>query len=350
MKYVFQILWHGFQNPRHFIQSLNLNWKQVVGLMAIIVMVLASGGLMQAKPAIDSIGEEFAMASQYVPEFTNQMGVISLQDGEKPLYYQSSNFQLVVDDSIVAESNLTSVPLTDEQRESINTTTPFNLFIFKNISFLSALGIMRPIPNQWPFLLNNTNLNVLLNFYNNNTWRVLIPVFISLFFSHLLIYTIEIAIMALILGLYNLRLSQPLTFGQRFKMAITVSALPFIGLQILFLFFPLGNIYTWATLVSIVIVYFVFQNHTRFVHDLQNAVNQFNKSVKNDENQSSDNLSPQQILILLAKLVENGEIDKNELGTGETIDIDELKDKYKKELDDIAKKEQEKADKEDKKK
>lgn len=318
-----------------------------MALMLLVVLALAGIGFLQIKPTIDNLGQEFSTASQYVPEFNNQLGIISLEEGEKPLYYQSNNFQLVMDDSVVAESDLSSVPLTDQQREAMSTTTPFNLFIFKNVSFVRVLNVLRPIPNQWPFLLNNSNLNVLLNYYNNNSWQVLLPLFFSLFLSHLLLYTIEMLIMALILGLYNMRLSQPLTFGQRFKMATAVSAIPFVALQLLFLFFPIGNVYTWATLVSVIIVYYVFQNHTRFVHDLQNVATHLTltKDESKDEDSNGDKLSPRQILTLLTKLIEDGEIDKKDLGTGKTIDIEDLKDKYKDELDDIA--EEEKKEKEE---
>lgn len=270
LKVVFDILKTSIKQPRYALQSVSLNRKQILGVILLINLLLSLTGLLAVLPVVQGIGDSVAGASEYVPEFRQSAtGRLEIEEGSKPLYYQSDYFQLVIDDTVSRNAEDGSIPLSSAQQEQMSTDAEISLFLFENVAYVGALDNVTEVPLQIDVFRTPNNLKVLLNYYNNNIAQMMIPVFVTLFVGSLVMYVFEIALLTFFMGVFSAPSMMQLKFGARFKLLVIASVFPILLVELvgLFIAIPLGR-YFWVTVLTVFNVQRMFMDQSRFLSKL----------------------------------------------------------------------------------
>ncbi|MBG9989116.1 DUF1189 family protein [Aerococcaceae bacterium DSM 111176] len=270
MKVVFDILKTSIKQPRYALQSVSLNRKQILGVILLINLLLSLTGLLAVLPVVQGIGDSVAGASEYVPEFRQSAtGRLEIEEGSKPLYYQSEYFQLVIDDTVRRDAEDGSIPLSAAQQEQMSTDTYISLFLFENVAYVGALDNVTEVPLQIDVFRTPNNLKVLLNYYNNNIAQLMIPAFVTLFVGSLVMYVFEMALLTFFMGVFSAPSMMQLKFGARFKLLVIASVFPILLVELvgLFVAIPLGR-YFWVTVLTVFNVQRMFMDQSRFLSKL----------------------------------------------------------------------------------
>lgn len=270
LKAVFDILKTSIKQPRYALQSVSLNRKQIIGVILLVNLLLSATGLLAMLPVVQGIGDSVAGASDYVPEFRQSAaGQLEIEEGSKPLYYQSEYFQLVIDDTVRRDAEDGSIPLSAAQQEQMSTDTYISLFLFENVAYVGALDNVTEVPLQIDVFRTPNNLKVLLNYYNNNIAQLMIPAFVTLFVGSLVMYVFEMALLTFFMGVFSAPSMMQLKFGARFKLLVIASVFPILLVELvgLFVAIPLGR-YFWVTVLTVFNVQRMFMDQSRFLSKL----------------------------------------------------------------------------------
>ncbi len=268
MKSVFNIITKSIKEPRYALQSMTLKNSKIVLVILVMNLLLTLTAMFHVVPITQNLATDVAGASTHLPNFSQTMdGQLVIADGDKPLYYHSDNFQLVLDDTIVKEEDGT-VPIQAEQSEQISQDTPLNLFLFKNVAYVGMGNNLTEIPLGIDLFTTPNNLSQLLNFYVNHPSRILIPIFLSFFFVSLMSYLLELLLLTLFSGAFILTLMQ-VPFGKRFKLVVIASVLPILLVKLieLFIAMPFSN-YIWIMLLTFLNIQRMFIDQSRFLNKL----------------------------------------------------------------------------------
>lgn len=263
----------GLKNPRYYIESINFPWKYIHLIALLAISMMAATSTFAVSPVIRNLGQDLQAAVEFLPEFQIENQELQLGESEKALYYTSNTFELVIDDSIVVENN--QLILNANQQELFNNKSPFALYIFRNNAFAVLAGQAQEIPSFDYLFANPHRLSLFLNFYTDNFIRVMTIVFISLFIGSFFLYWFQMILIASLASLFNARLTRPITFTSRLKLAVTVSLVPLILLEIVQFFIPgFSSSYLILAVISLFIIYKTFMNHTLFIRQIMSSLDE----------------------------------------------------------------------------
>ncbi|MBG9981825.1 DUF1189 family protein [Aerococcaceae bacterium DSM 111020] len=268
MKSVLNIITKSIKEPRFALQSVSLNRRQIGLVILVMNVLLTLTAMFHVAPMAQDLATDVAGASTHLPAFSQTLdGQLEIADGDKPLYYQSDSFQLVLDDTLEKQEDGT-IPIQPEQRDQISQDTFLSLFLFKNVAYVGSGDNLTEIPLAVDFFTTPNNLSQLLNFYVNHPLRILIPIFFSLFFASLISYLLEMALLTLFSGAFVLNMMQ-LPFGSRFKLVVIASVLPIILIELIgfFLAMPFSS-YLWIMLLTFLNIQRMFIDQSRFLNKL----------------------------------------------------------------------------------
>lgn len=222
---------------------------------------------------LDGFFSDISSASQYVPNYEITDKQLNISDNEKPLYYNSGFFQLVIDDTIENRGIQMNIPIPVEKANKISDDTPLNLFLFKN----QAIAIVGGVDNMLDYsnpLLSHDLFTRLMGSVNNQQFSLLGAVFLSYFVSSFIFYWIQMLLIALYAGIFNLRLVQPLPFKIRLKLSVIISFVPLILIQIINIFIPAIQYGTFLLqFISLFLYYLALKDHSRFIKNLMERFN-----------------------------------------------------------------------------
>lgn len=284
MKYTFKILKSGLKNPRFYIEAFNLKWRYLFLVSLLAMITIAANIAVQALPFINSVSEDVAAAVAYIPEFSSKDDLLELAEGEKPLYYQSNTFQLIVDDTLKSRGIQNFIPIETDKLESISTNTLFNLLILEDQAIAIIMGNMYRIPNNAQLFNSHSNLKQFLLSIDSQKSIMLISIFLTALFFSFFIYWLQMLLIASVAGWFNMRLTQVISYKMRLKLSIMASFVPLILLQMMDAIFPFFKAnYVLLLFITLYIIYLAFKKHTAFVQDLMQKINKTELDKKEEE-------------------------------------------------------------------
>ncbi|XJS11539.1 DUF1189 family protein [Aerococcaceae bacterium WGS1372] len=276
MKKIFNLLRLGLKNPRYYIESINLHWRQVnfVALLSILMMTISM--FANIIPVFSRIADDFQTAINYVPDFTYNKGQLSLNEREKPLYYQSDNLKIVIDETVSTTTNYGS-GIPEKQRNILESNSPIGIYLIKDFVFITIGQTAQEVPAYDYLFANNHRFKLFLKYIAEESFSINSMVFIILFITSSLIYWFQMLLISMLAGFFNVRLTRAITFKSRLKLTIIISFVPIILLELTSIIIP-GFVVTQFTLVMITlfILYLSFKNHTEFIHAIMNNLDDLN--------------------------------------------------------------------------
>ncbi|MGO4927644.1 DUF1189 family protein [Fundicoccus sp. Sow4_D5] len=286
MKYTLKILKLGLKNPRFYIEAFNLKWRYLFIISFMAMVALAANIATQALPFVNSVSNDVTASIEYIPEFYFAEGNLQLAEGEKPLYYQSNTFQLIVDDTLKSRGIQNFIPIANDKVDSISTNTLFNLLILQDQSIAVIMGNMYRIPESSQLFSNHTALNRLLLSIDSQKPMMLISIFLTALVFGFFIYWLQMLLIASVAGWFNTRLTQVIPYKLRLKLSIMASFIPLVLLQIMDAFLPFFRAnYILLLFITLYIIYLAFKNHTEFVQELMKKINKNELDKREEESQ-----------------------------------------------------------------
>ncbi|MGX7075708.1 DUF1189 family protein [Globicatella sanguinis] len=267
-KNIFKFLLKAYKEPRLFIQIIAVKFRQLRHLAIIAIMIAATSMTIGNQPYFNEISQNIADASTFVPDYQYINGQLQLAHNEKPLYYRSKNFQLVIDDSIESNKQLEDITLEKDKAKAIDSKTFINLYLFKNSAFAKVGGQFYRLSEIESAFVSRATLIRLLNALNEHPYITLFSQWISYFVVNLLTYVLLILLLTLVTTSLNHRISTPFSFWQRIKLTMAISFAPYVLIQMVKIFVPdfVGSFFALGIFLMIYLYQMVIR-HTLFVKE-----------------------------------------------------------------------------------
>lgn len=267
-KNIFKFLLKAYKEPRLFIQIIAVKFRQLRHLAIVATMIAATSMTIGTQSYFNEISQNIANAATFVPEYQYINGQLQLADNEKPLYYRSKNFQLVIDDSIESNKQLEDITLDKDKAKAIDSNTFINLYLFKNSAFAKVGGQFYRLSETESAFVSRATLIRLLNALNEHPYITLFSQWISYFVVNLLTYVLLILLLTLVTTSLNHRISTPFSFWQRIKLTMAISFAPYVLIQIVKIFVPdfVGSFFALGIFLMIYLYQMVIR-HTLFVKE-----------------------------------------------------------------------------------
>ncbi|MGF3194857.1 DUF1189 family protein [Facklamia sp. P13055] len=269
MKKLFFILKNGLNNPRFYIESLNVKWKQVLVLPLIITILMALNFGKALFPTLRSIQTDINESINYLPDFHINAGELQLNEGEKALYYESRQFQLIIDDQLTNLSEGEGLILKSVDNRDPQLTSTFNLLLVKNQILVYTPENGQVFAFNHDMVTNKENLAAVLTYASQFSLTQLFFTIIMTWIAAVLAHFYFLVITSLLTGILNMRLNFPLPFMVRMKLVMVCSFVPILMIEIIKLlwsgFYVPFYLFVGLTLF---IIYHTFKQHTLFMHQL----------------------------------------------------------------------------------
>ena len=267
-KNIFKFLLKAYKEPRLFIQIIAVKFRQLCHLAIVAIMIAAMSMTIGTQSYFNEISQNIANAATFVPEYQYINGQLQLAENEKPLYYRSKNFQLVIDDSIESNKQLDDITLEKDKAKAIDSNTFINLYLFKNSAFAKVGGQFYRLSEEESGFVSRATLIRLLNALNEHPYITIFSQWISYFVVNLLTYVLLILLLTLVTTGLNHRISTPFSFWQRIKLTMAISFAPYVLIQIVKMFVPdfVGSFFALGIFLMIYLYQMVIR-HTLFVKE-----------------------------------------------------------------------------------
>lgn len=288
MKKIVSFIYKAYRHPRLFIQLIAVRFRQLLKLSSLVILLTTTFLTLGNQRIIHQLNQSFTGAIEHLPDYQYQDGQLSLDKGEKPLYYHSSYLQLVIDDTVQTKGNPASIQLDQDKVTVLREPSLIGLYLFQDQAYAQVAGRNYQLNIQTnDSVLSREALSSYLAVFQSQSWLIFASQWIILLVITILTYWFQQLIYATLLSSFNRQLAMPLDFKQRLKLSIGLSAFPMIVLSFIRLLFP-GFIS--GMILTGFIIFFTFHHaikeHTFFV---QKMFSKFSKT----QNQQDFNMDSQ---------------------------------------------------------
>lgn len=262
LKRLLLIIKHGLNDPRYFIDSLNLSFKQLLPLRLLSITMIALTLTVNSSSIIQEIVHSVEASSQYVPTYQVENGKLRLK--EPALYYQTDFFQLIVDDEAYLTPDNIQIPT--RRSKAVSDSQPLSLFILNNGVSVSLFNQPYRVSNGLSYFSNNHTLTSFLQSIYKQQNQMYGILFVSQWLLSIGIYWLFSVFVAWLAQGFNLRLTQSIRFTNRVKLVIAISFIPIITVCVVKMIFPTFAYSAHAVILStLYILYQALKSHTEFL-------------------------------------------------------------------------------------
>lgn len=266
---IYRFLIKAYQTPRLFMQLMTVKMRQIIKISIPIVFMLALMMTVGNLSTFNKIKDSLADAVTYIPQYSYQEGQLHLGDNQKPLYYQSDYFQLVIDDSVQSDGQLENLVLPADKQNAIAKDKLISVFLFKDQAMAQIGTQLYKLDTQSSNFLSRESLIGYLTVLNQSPWIGYLSQYLTYLLFTFLYYCFQMVVYALLLSSFNRRLSMKLTYSQRLKLTIGMTALPLLVIGLIQMMIPgfIGSFF-----IGGVSLFLIFQqtlkSHTLYVRDM----------------------------------------------------------------------------------
>ncbi|MCR8968729.1 DUF1189 domain-containing protein [Facklamia sp. 7083-14-GEN3] len=269
MKKLFFILKNGLNNPRFYIESINVKWKQIIVLPLIVTILIAVNFGLALFPTLRSIQTDINESINYLPDFQIENGELKLKEDQKALYFESRQFQLIIDDQLTNLSKDEGLILKSENKRNPELTSIFNLLLVKNQIVVYTPENGQVFAFNHDMVTSKESLVTVLTYASQFNFIQIVSLIIMTWIAAVFAHFYFIVITSLLTGILNIRLNFPLPFIVRMKLVMVCSVVPILMIELIKLVW--SNFYVPFYLLvglTLFIIYHSFKQHTLFMHQL----------------------------------------------------------------------------------
>ena len=285
-------------------------------LSRLIILWLTVTSILVIFKPLSQLFDDVKASSSNLPEFHTVDGKLELAQDQKPVYFQSQSFQLVVDDTVTVSGPQDQPTIPTDIASRLSTKSMASVFLFKDRAFGQIAGRMMQITDLYKANFNKQVASQTLNSIENYRWIFYLSLVIMAWIISWLLYWFVVLLISYLAHFTTLRSKSFKLFSQTMRLVIQVTFVPFLIYGLLQIIMPLGFIF--FIFLAIYTVAFIYYAQQRFMMSLFSAFNsQAFKEGMQDLQEDANKLSPEEMNERFMSLIQEARQERHDQGEGE---------------------------------
>ena len=316
MKQLIAIIFSSLRMPQQIFGLSKVPFKFFRRLSRLIILWLTVTSILVILKPLNQLFDDVKASSSNLPDFHTVDGKLELAQDQKPVYFQSQSFQLVVDDTVTVGGPQDQPTIPTDIASRLSTKSMASFFLFKDRAFGQVAGRMMQITDLYKANFNKQVASQTLNSIENYRWFFYLSLFIVAWIISWLLYWFVVLLISYLAHFTTLRSKSFKLFSQTMRLVIQVTFVPFLIYGLLQIIMPLGFIF--FIFLAIYTVAFIYYAQQRFMMSLFSAFNsQAFKEGMQDLQEDANKLSPEEMNERFMSLIQEARQERHDQGEGE---------------------------------
>ncbi len=316
MKQLIAIIFSSMRMPQQIFGLSKVPFKFFRRLSRLIILWLTVTSILVILKPLNQLFDDVKASSSNLPDFHTVDGKLELAQDQKPVYFQSQSFQLVVDDTVTVGGPQEQPTIPTDIASRLSTKSMASFFLFKDRAFGQVAGRMMQITDLYKANFNKQVASQTLNSIENYRWFFYLSLFIVAWIISWLLYWFVVLLISYLAHFTTLRSKSFKLFSQTMRLVIQVTFVPFLIYGLLQIIMPLGFIF--FIFLAIYTVAFIYYAQQRFMMSLFSAFNsQAFKEGMQDLQEDANKLSPEEMNERFMSLIQEARQERHDQGEGE---------------------------------
>ena len=316
LKQLIAIIFSSMRMPQQIFGLSKVPFKFFRRLSRLIILWLTVTSILVILKPLNQLFDDVKASSSNLPDFHTVDGKLELAQDQKPVYFQSQSFQLVVDDTVTVGGPQDQPTIPTDIASRLSTKSMASFFLFKDRAFGQVAGRMMQITDLYKANFNTQVASQTLNSIENYRWSFYLSLFIVAWIISWLLYWFIVLLISYLAHFTTLRSKSFKLFSQTMRLVIQVTFVPFLIYGLLQIIMPLGFVFfVFLALYTVVFIYYAQQ---RFMMSLFSAFNsQAFKEGMQDLQEDANKLSPEEMNERFMSLIQEARQERHDQGEGE---------------------------------
>lgn len=316
LKQLIAIIFSSMRMPQQIFGLSKVPFKFFRRLSRLIILWLTVTSILVILKPLNQLFDDVKASSSNLPDFHTVDGKLELAQDQKPVYFQSQSFQLVVDDTVTVGGPQDQPTIPTDIASRLSTKSMASFFLFKDRAFGQVAGRMMQITDLYKANFNTQVASQTLNSIENYRWFFYLSLFIVAWIISWLLYWFVVLLISYLAHFTTLRSKSFKLFSQTMRLVIQVTFVPFLIYGLLQIIMPLGFIF--FIFLAIYTVAFIYYAQQRFMMSLFSAFNsQAFKEGMQDLQEDANKLSPEEMNERFMSLIQEARQERHDQGEGE---------------------------------
>ena len=316
LKQLIAIIFSSLRMPQQIFGLSKVPFKFFRRLSRLIILWLTVTSILVILKPLNQLFDDVKASSSNLPDFHIVDGKLELAQDQKPVYFQSQSFQLVVDDTVTVSGPQDQPTIPTDIASRLSTKSMASVFLFKDRAFGQIAGRMMQITDLYKANFNKQVASQTLNSIDNYRWIFYLSLVIMAWIISWLLYWFVVLLISYLAHFTTLRSKSFKLFSQTMRLVIQVTFVPFLIYGLLQIIMPLGFIF--FIFLAIYTVAFIYYAQQRFMMSLFSAFNsQAFKEGMQDLQEDANKLSPEEMNERFMSLIQEARQEHHDQGEGE---------------------------------
>ena len=294
MKQLIAIIFSSLRMPQQIFGLSKVPFKFFRRLSRLIILWLTVTSILVIFKPLNQLFDDVKASSSNLPDFHTVDGKLELAQDQKPVYFQSQSFQLVVDDTVTVSGPQDQPTIPTDIASRLSTKSMASFFLFKDRAFGQVAGRMMQITDLYKANFNKQVASQTLNSIENYRWIFYLSLVIMAWIISWLLYWFVVLLISYLAHFTTLRSKSFKLFSQTMRLVIQVTFVPFLIYGLLQIIMPLG--FVFFVFLALYTVAFIYYAQQRFMMSLFSAFNsQAFKEGMQDLQEDANKLSPEEM-------------------------------------------------------
>ncbi len=316
MKQLIAIIFSSMRMPQQIFGLSKVPFKFFRRLSRLIILWLTVTSILVILKPLNQLFDDVKASSSNLPDFHTVDGKLELAQDQKPVYFQSQSFQLVVDDTVTVGGPQDQPTIPTDIASRLSTKSMASFFLFKDRAFGQVAGRMMQITDLYKANFNTQVASQTLNSIENYRWIFYLSLVIMAWIISWLLYWFVVLLISYLAHFTTLRSKSFKLFSQTMRLVIQVTFVPFLIYGLLQIIMPLG--FVFFVFLALYTVAFIYYAQQRFMMSLFSAFNsQAFKEGMQDLQEDANKLSPEEMNERFMSLIQEARQERHDQGEGE---------------------------------
>lgn len=316
LKQLIAIIFSSMRMPQQIFGLSKVPFKFFRRLSRLIILWLTVTSILVILKPLNQLFDDVKASSSNLPDFHTVDGKLELAQDQKPVYFQSQSFQLVVDDTVTVSGPQDQPTIPTDIASRLSTKSMASFFLFKDRAFGQVAGRMMQITDLYKANFNKQVASQTLNSIENYRWIFYLSLVIMAWIISWLLYWFVVLLISYLAHFTTLRSKSFKLFSQTMRLVIQVTFVPFLIYGLLQIIMPLG--FVFFVFLALYTVAFIYYAQQRFMMSLFSAFNsQAFKEGMQDLQEDANKLSPEEMNERFMSLIQEARQEHHDQGEGE---------------------------------
>ena len=228
LKQLIAIIFSSMRMPQQIFGLSKVPFKFFRRLSRLIILWLTVTSILVILKPLNQLFDDVKASSSNLPDFHTVDGKLELAQDQKPVYFQSQSFQLVVDDTVTVGGPQDQPTIPTDIASRLSTKSMASFFLFKDRAFGQVAGRMMQITDLYKANFNKQVASQTLNSIENYRWFFYLSLFIVAWIISWLLYWFVVLLISYLAHFTTLRSKSFKLFSQTMRLVIQVTFVPFL--------------------------------------------------------------------------------------------------------------------------